>query len=111
MLNMEGFPNLAATLMVEAAAVSVILHAWASFKRPKYVEGRSASQYFIEHFGVSERELEVVAGLLDGQSNGEIAEKLFISPRTVENHLYRLYGKIGIKNRLQLFNLLRSDSD
>ncbi|MGO8693599.1 MAG: helix-turn-helix transcriptional regulator [Rectinemataceae bacterium] len=52
---------------------------------------------------------EVLSGLLAGLGSGEIADRLCISPRTVENHLYRIYQKTGIKNRLQLYNLLRSD--
>lgn len=78
--------------------------------RPKYVVDNAPSSYFVGHFGISEREREVVSGVLDGLSNNEIAGRLFISPRTVETHLYNIYQKAGIKNRLQLFNLLRSDT-
>jgi DNA-binding CsgD family transcriptional regulator len=78
--------------------------------RPKYVADKAPSPYFAEHFGISGRELEIVSGVLEGLSNNAIAERLFISPRTVEKHLYNIYQKAGIKNRLQLFNLLRSDA-
>jgi DNA-binding CsgD family transcriptional regulator len=74
------------------------------------VVDKAPSQYFAEHFGISGRELEIVASVLEGLSNNAIAERLFISPRTVEKHLYNIYQKAGIKNRLQLFNLLRSDA-
>jgi DNA-binding NarL/FixJ family response regulator len=39
-----------------------------------------------------------------------LVESGFISPRTVEKHPYKIYQKEGTKNRLQLFNLLRSDA-
>ena len=78
--------------------------------RPKYVVDKTPSPYFIEHFGISEREIEIVTGVLDGLNNAEIGERLFISPRTVEKHLYNIYQKAKIKNRLQLFNLLHSDT-
>jgi len=78
--------------------------------RPKYVADESPSPYFVEHFGISAREREIVMGVLSGLGNNEIAARLFISPRTVEKHLSNIYQKTRIRNRLQLFNLLRSDT-
>jgi DNA-binding CsgD family transcriptional regulator len=77
--------------------------------RPQYVADGAPSSYFIERFGLSGREREVVSGVLSGQGNNEIAWRLFISPRTVEKHLSNVYQTAGIKSRLQLFNPLRSD--
>ena len=37
-----------------------------------------------------------------GLSNREIGQKLFVSPRTVSTHLYRIYPKLGISARSQL---------
>jgi DNA-binding CsgD family transcriptional regulator len=105
-----AFPNFAGLALGIAFSIFAMLHARRSFNRPKYVEAGSPSAYFVERFGLSEREREVVAALLSGLGNAEIADKLFISVRTVENHLHRVYQKTGIKNRLQLHNLLSSDS-
>ena len=41
--------------------------------------------------------------MLSGKSNKEIADSLFLSPRTVETHLYSIYRKTGVPNRLALF--------
>lgn len=98
-------------VLIGAISISAMFHAHASLMRPKYVADRAPSHYFAERFGISDRELEVVAALLRGLGNNEIAEQLFISPRTVENHLHSVYRKVGIKNRLQLFNLFRADED
>jgi DNA-binding CsgD family transcriptional regulator len=51
-----------------------------------------------------QREIVVLAGR--GLTNGEIADRLFLSPRTVASHLYRSYPKLGIAGRHQLRDLL-----
>jgi DNA-binding CsgD family transcriptional regulator len=47
-----------------------------------------------------QREIVVLASR--GLSNPEIADRLFLSPRTVASHLYRSYAKLGISSRHQL---------
>ncbi|MEY8759891.1 response regulator [Chryseobacterium tongliaoense] len=47
---------------------------------------------------LSEREKDVVKLICQEYTNNEIAEKLFISPRTVESHRQRILEKIGAKN-------------
>ena len=44
-----------------------------------------------------------------GWSNREVADRLFVSVRTVEGHLYRIFAKLGIDDRDQLIHLLRLD--
>jgi DNA-binding NarL/FixJ family response regulator len=38
----------------------------------------------------------------EGLANREVAERLFVSPRTVQAHLTHMYGKLGINSRMQL---------
>jgi DNA-binding NarL/FixJ family response regulator len=47
------------------------------------------------------RELEVLPLLVEGKSNFEIAAALFISPRTVKNHIASILVKLGAENRIQ----------
>lgn len=47
---------------------------------------------------LTERQTQVVAGAIDGQSNDVIAAELFLSRRTVENHLHRIYGELGLSD-------------
>ncbi|HTW83989.1 MAG TPA: LuxR C-terminal-related transcriptional regulator [Candidatus Sulfotelmatobacter sp.] len=45
------------------------------------------------------REHEILTLLATGLSNGEIAQRLIISPRTVETHVARVTGKLGVNSR------------
>lgn len=50
---------------------------------------------------LSRRELEVLEHVVRGENNKEIAEKLFISEKTVKNHLTNIFRKINVKDRTQ----------
>lgn len=50
---------------------------------------------------LTEREVEVLVLLCEGKNNEEIAEKLFISVHTAKTHLYNIFKKINVPNRLQ----------
>ena len=51
---------------------------------------------------LSEREQEVAGLVAEGLSNQEMADKLYISLRTVKAHLSSIYNKTGLRNRLEL---------
>jgi DNA-binding NarL/FixJ family response regulator len=48
------------------------------------------------------RELEVLRGVAQGKTDIEIGQDLFISPRTVQNHLTRIREKTGLRRRSEL---------
>ena len=50
----------------------------------------------------SERELQVIAGVVRGQTNAEIAGNLGLSEKTVETHLHRLFDRYGLLSRTEL---------
>jgi len=55
---------------------------------------------------LTDREREIAAAAATGESNGAIATRLGLSKRTVENHLQRVYTKVGATSRDELAELL-----
>ncbi len=51
---------------------------------------------------LSRREKEILELIVEEYSNPEIADKLSLSPRTVENHKYNLFQKLNVKNAVGL---------
>ncbi len=65
-------------------------------------EAGNAVRGAFEPFDLSERQFQVVELALRGQSSHEIGERLFISERTVRNHLHAIYQTLGVTGRRQL---------
>ena len=63
-----------------------------------------AARDALDGLTAQQREIVILAGR--GLTNGEIADRLFLSPRTVASHLYRSYPKLGIAGRHQLHDLV-----
>jgi DNA-binding NarL/FixJ family response regulator len=60
--------------------------------------GQSPSQM------ISERENEILSCISKGFTYKECADKLFISPATVRNHLHKIYEKLEVKNKTEAAN-------
>ena len=65
---------------------------------PSYDWSREAKS-----LGISHRELEVLALVVEGYRNKEIAEILKIQHQSVKNHLQRLFKKLDVKNSTQAY--------
>jgi DNA-binding NarL/FixJ family response regulator len=65
---------------------------------PEPAPGLLASSARAE-FALSGREAEVMDLIARGRSNGEIATELFVSEKTVKNHVNRIYAKLGVPSR------------
>jgi len=52
------------------------------------------------------QEIQIAQRAADGSTNAEIGAQLFLSPRTVEWHLRRVFGKLGIRSRKELRSAL-----
>ncbi len=67
----------------------------------------SAMNRLYARFKISEREQEIINLILKGKTNKDIEDTLFISIKTVKSHIYNIYRKMGVKNRLELINLIQ----
>lgn len=64
------------------------------------IAGAPPRRLSFDELTASERRIAEYAAA--GRTNREIAEELFVTPKTVENHLTRVYGKLGIGSRREL---------
>ena len=56
------------------------------------------------NISLSAREIEIIELVAEGLTNQEIADRLTISKRTVDNHVSNVFTKTGSKNRVALLN-------
>ena len=61
----------------------------------------------MDRYELSQREREILVLLTQGRKNKDIAQELFISENTVKVHVYNIYKKLGVGNRLGILDLLR----
>lgn len=88
--------------------ISILHWSYAYFNTPAYIAGNKLTAYFVEKYGVTEKETEVIELVLGGLTYKQIAERLFISPKTVDNHVQNIYRKLQVTSKIQLSNLIRS---
>lgn len=109
----------ATALAADAAAHAAAEHA-RSGEHNKHLESSARAQRFANESGsrtpavvaatvplpLTDRQREIATLAAAGLSNREIAEKLCVSIRTVDGHIYRIFGQLGIENRTELAGVL-----
>ncbi|MFC9235086.1 LuxR C-terminal-related transcriptional regulator [Streptomyces decoyicus] len=84
------------TLLTEALATAVDPR---SGLPPEEITVADPAAYARRPGGLSPRELQVLAELTAGRTNREIAERLYITPRTVGTHIEHILAKLDLPNR------------
>jgi len=64
----------------------------------------------LDHSPLTSRQREIVAMVGAGMTVGQIAQKAFVSPNTVKQHLKRIYGALGVHSRAELVQVLWESS-
>jgi DNA-binding CsgD family transcriptional regulator len=114
-----AFEHLGATLLAaEAAAEASQAHrlaghtgsALAAFQRSRrLLDGRQVRTPALTRIGLpvslTSREQEIATLTAQGLSNREIAERLVVAVRTVDNHLYNIFAKLGVHSRSELADI------
>jgi DNA-binding CsgD family transcriptional regulator len=96
-------------LLFAASGVVIVVRMWMKLRSAFMVVGDRADS-MIESYDLTAREQEILRLVLRGESNKEIEKKLFISASTVRNHIYNIYKKLDVRNRLELINLIAKDA-
>jgi DNA-binding CsgD family transcriptional regulator len=55
---------------------------------------------------LTRRELEIAHLVVDRRTNRQIAERLFLSPRTVETHIRNIFAKLGADSRVEIARIV-----
>ncbi len=69
--------------------------------RPVGNAGHESEGPEVDPFGLSLREVEVLQLVARGLTNQEIADQLFLSPRTVHHHVSHIFGKMNVSSRTE----------
>lgn len=78
------------------------------FPKPKKERPKAVSfEDFMEKYGITAREEEIILEIYKGKTNREIADCLFVTVQTIKDHTHRIYQKTEVRNRNQLATLLR----
>ena len=89
----------AAPIADEAAALA--RRTRLSLEEPAGQEAAPEAEDPLARFGLTEREREILALLSAGRSNPQIAEALFISPKTASVHVSNILAKLGVTSRME----------
>ena len=87
-------------LWMSRKLMASLIHFYRDNPTPATISGKAPA-------GLTRRELEITTHLAMGASNQEIADKLFLSEHTVKTHIYNIYRKINVRNRVQALNWIR----
>lgn len=79
------------------------------FNAPPFISNNKLTDYFKQKYDITEKQSEIIELIIEGVTYKQISEKLFISPKTVDNHIQNIYKKLNINSKMQLSHFVRSN--
>lgn len=76
-------------------------------KRLQNNYGKISISEAVKKYELTRREHTILKALMSGKENSVICEELVITPNTLKKHILNIYGKMGVKNRVQLFKMVK----
>lgn len=64
-----------------------------------------------DEYDLTPREMEILLEIYDGKTNTQIGESLYISESTVKAHIYNVFRKMGVKNRVEVVRIIRDERE
>ena len=98
--------DLSLALYLVALALGLFFFASHYLTQQAVVSAGRLTEHGKSRFQLTDREVQIVECLVQGQANKQIADALHIAPKTVENHLTAIYQKTNVRNRTQLTQVL-----
>ncbi len=77
------------------------------YKTGETATGKITVTEAVARFDLTRREHTILKRLMSGKDKAEICEELVITPNTLKKHILNIYRKMGIKNRVQLFKMVK----
>lgn len=65
----------------------------------------------VEQYSLTRQEHRILQLLLTGKDNQEISDELSITINTLKKHIFNIYRKMSVRNRVQLFKMIREQSE
>ena len=87
-----------------------IIFALKYFNTASFMDNNKLTDYFKKKYDITEKQSEIIELMIQGLTYKEIAEKLFISPKTVDNHVQNIYKKLNVNSKMQLSHFVRSNA-
>lgn len=79
------------------------------FNTPSFISNNKLTDYFKQKYDITEKQSEIIELIIEGLTYKQISEKLFISPKTVDNHVQNIYKKLKVNSKMQLLHFVRSN--
>ncbi len=76
-------------------------------KNGELLEGKLTVSAAAEKYELTKREQTILRMLMAGKGNPDICDELSITENTLKKHILNIYRKLGIKNRVQLFKMIK----